>query len=95
MPKGTHLHDLRHLAGTLAATTGATTKELMARLGHGSTRAPMIYQYAAADRDAVIARALDDLSAPALAGPRASRDGTPGGLTGTSVARRDVREPVS
>jgi hypothetical protein len=35
---------------TLAAYTGATTKELMARLGHASPRAAMIYQHAAADR---------------------------------------------
>ena len=29
-----HLHDLRHVAGTLAAWTGATERELMARLAH-------------------------------------------------------------
>ena len=29
-------HDLRHVAGTLAARTGATTKEIMSRLGHAS-----------------------------------------------------------
>ena len=34
-----HFHDLRHTGGTLAATTGTTTEELMARLGH-SSRAP-------------------------------------------------------
>jgi len=39
-----HFHDLRHLAATLAATTGATTKELMARMGHSSPRAALIYQ---------------------------------------------------
>ena len=33
-----HFHDLRHTGGTLAATTGATIKELMARLGHSATR---------------------------------------------------------
>ena len=31
-----HLHDLRHVAGTLAAWTGATERELMARLGHAN-----------------------------------------------------------
>ncbi len=72
LPAGTHFHDLRHMAGTLAATTGATTRELMARLGHGSPRAAIIYQHAAADRDAVIARALDGLLGDALA----SRSGT-------------------
>jgi len=41
-----HFHDLRHVGGTLAAATGASLKELMARLGHSSTRAALIYQYA-------------------------------------------------
>ncbi len=41
-----HFHDLRHTGGTLTATTGATLKELMARLGHSSVRAALIYQHA-------------------------------------------------
>ncbi|MEO7837534.1 MAG: tyrosine-type recombinase/integrase [Acidimicrobiales bacterium] len=36
---GLRFHNLRQTAGTLAARTGATTKELMARLGHASPRA--------------------------------------------------------
>jgi integrase len=36
-----HLHDLRHAAGTLAAWTGATERELMARLGHANPAAAM------------------------------------------------------
>jgi integrase len=55
---GFRFHDLRHTAGTLAARTGATTKELMARLGHASSQAAMIYQHAAADRDRCIAEGL-------------------------------------
>ena len=54
-----HLHDLRHAAGTLAAQTGATTREVMARLGHASPAAAQRYQHAAERRDAVIASALD------------------------------------
>jgi integrase len=50
-----HFHDLRHLAGTLAAATGASTRELMARLGHSSPRAALIYQHATAERDHEIA----------------------------------------
>ena len=46
-----HFHDLRHVGGTLAAATGASLKELMARLGHSSTRAALIYQHATRDRD--------------------------------------------
>jgi len=58
---GLHFHDLRHVGGTLAATTGASLKELMARLGHSSTRAALIYQHATRDRDKAIAIALGDL----------------------------------
>ena len=52
---------VRWLIDTLAASTGASTKELMSRLGHSSPRAALIYQHATADRDAAIAGALSDL----------------------------------
>lgn len=51
-------HDLRHTGATLAAATGATLAELMARLGHSTPAAAMRYQHAAADRDKAIAEAL-------------------------------------
>lgn len=53
-----HFHDLRHVGNTLAAATGASLKELMARMGHASPRAALIYQHATQDRDKVIAQAL-------------------------------------
>ncbi len=56
-----HFHDLRHTANTLAAATGASTKELMARMGHATARAALIYQHATRDRDVVIAKALGEL----------------------------------
>jgi integrase len=56
-----HFHDLRHTGGTMTATTGASLKELMARLGHSSVRAAMIYQHATRDRDQAIAKALGTL----------------------------------
>ena len=59
---GVHFYDLRHTGGTLAAATGASLKELMARLGHSSTRAALIYQHATRDRDQAIAMALGDLA---------------------------------
>jgi hypothetical protein len=37
---------------------GANLKELMARLGHSSTRAVLIYQHATRGRDQAIAKAL-------------------------------------
>jgi len=45
----------------LAARTGATTKELMARLGHASPRASLIYQHATDDRDRRIAERFGDM----------------------------------
>jgi integrase len=62
-----HFHDLRGTGNTLAAATGASTRELMARLSHSSTRAAMIYQHATAQRDLGIAKALSDLVASAQA----------------------------
>jgi hypothetical protein len=56
-----HLHDLRHTGSTWSAQSGATLKELMARIGHASPRAAMIYQHATRDRDQAIAAALDAL----------------------------------
>ena len=56
--EGFHFHDLRHTGNTLAAATGASTKELMSRMGHASPRAALIYQHASADHDHAIAAAL-------------------------------------
>ena len=41
-----HLHDLRHSGNTWAAATGASTAELMGRLGHASPVAALRYQHA-------------------------------------------------
>jgi len=51
-------HDLRHTGATLAAATGATLADLMARLGHSTSAAAMRYQHSTADRDRAIAEAL-------------------------------------
>lgn len=59
---GLRFHDLRHTGNTLAAPY-ASTRELMSRMGHSSTRAAIIYQHATHDRDRVIADALDNLLA--------------------------------
>lgn len=54
-------HDLRHHAGTLTATAGASIRESMARLGHSSPRAALRYQHVAETRDAEVASAMDRL----------------------------------
>src|SRR5262249_41380002 len=74
-----HFHDLRHTGAVLAAATGATLAELMARLGHSTVPAALRYQHAAEDRDKAIAAALSELAArtvtpiSAATGKRASR----------------------
>ncbi|ABM13319.1 tyrosine-type recombinase/integrase [Mycolicibacterium vanbaalenii] len=55
-------HDLRHSGAVLAAATGATLAELMARLGHSTPQAAMRYQHAAQGRDQAIAAALSKIA---------------------------------
>ncbi|MBU3684917.1 MAG: site-specific integrase [Mycobacterium sp.] len=55
-------HDLRHSGAVLAAATGATLAELMARLGHSTPTAAMRYQHAAQGRDKQIAALLSKLA---------------------------------
>ncbi|MBM0228456.1 tyrosine-type recombinase/integrase [Micromonospora sicca] len=56
---GFHFHDLRHTGNTLAASAGASTRELMHRMGHATMRAALIYQHATSERDREIAFAID------------------------------------
>lgn len=55
---GFHFYDLRHTGNTLAAGTGASLADLMARMGQGWTPSALIYQHARAERDKSIAGAL-------------------------------------
>ncbi|MGC5583031.1 tyrosine-type recombinase/integrase [Ornithinimicrobium sp. W1665] len=56
------LHDLRHTGATWAAQAGATSAELMARVGHSTPAASLRYQHAARGRDAQIAAALSRMT---------------------------------
>lgn len=56
-----HFHDLRHVAATLAAATGAGVKEIMYRIGHSSPQAALRYQHATAERDQAIAEGISEL----------------------------------
>lgn len=64
-----HFHDLRHTGNTMAAAAGASTKELMARMGHSSVQAALRYQHATRDRDAAIAAFLSGLIERAMNAP--------------------------
>ena len=56
-----HFHDLRHLAATLAVSTGAGVKEIMYRIGHSSSQAALRYQHASQQRDRTIADGISGL----------------------------------
>ncbi len=49
------VHDLRHTGAVLAAQSGATLAELMARIGHSTPQMALRYQHVARGRDAEIA----------------------------------------
>ena len=55
---GLHFHDLRHTGNLLAAQTGVSTRDLMARMGHDDMRAALIYQRATSEADRRIADGL-------------------------------------
>lgn len=53
-------HDLRRTAATIAAEGGATVKELQSRLGHTTPTMSLHYAQATRDRDAAIARRIEE-----------------------------------
>ena len=57
-PSGIRFHDLRHTGNTLAASTGASLSDLMARMGHASGEAALRYQHATRTQDVAIAASL-------------------------------------
>ena len=65
-----HLHDLRHYANLTAASAGASTRELMSRLGHASAAAAPRYQHATAERDQLIAERMEELISGSRVTPR-------------------------
>jgi integrase len=82
---GLHFHDLRHTGNTLAALTGASTRDLMTRMGHDSPRAAMLYQHATAQADRAIAASLS-AAVEAMREPKSSaandQDGDDDGTSG-------------
>ncbi|WP_067571756.1 tyrosine-type recombinase/integrase [Nocardia acidivorans] len=55
-------HSLRHCGAVWAAQSGATTKELMHRIGHTTPNMAMRYQHAAEARDVEIAKRLSKMA---------------------------------
>lgn len=80
-----HFHHLRHTGNALAPQSGASTRELMTRMGHSTTRgAALIYQHMTSDRDRDRAiadrmgeaarRALGEQDSPEVAGTDGARE---------------------
>ncbi len=61
LPVGFHFHDLRHTGNHLVAQSGASTRELMHRMGHSTMRAALIYQHATEARSRTLVDRLDAL----------------------------------
>jgi integrase len=77
--EGVHFHDLRHTGNTFAAAGGAGIKDLMARMGHDSERAALIYQHQARGADKLITSNID-AHVEAERGRKDDDDGTAGVL---------------
>lgn len=80
-----HFHDLRHTGNTLTATAGANPRELMARMGHASPRAALIYLHSTDACQRQIAGAVGD-----LARQRATTGTT--GMVRTKTGKRSLKE---
>ena len=72
--RGIHFHDLRHTGNHLASITGASTRELMGRMGHSSMQAALIYQHHTTERDRAIADQIDNLVKAAQLKRKSLRD---------------------
>ncbi len=75
---GLHFNDLRHVGNKLTSDAGANLREMMARMGHDSARAALIYQHSTTERQRSIAAEVDKNARIALSKARSS---------GTEVAR--------
>jgi integrase len=73
---GLHFHDLRHTGNHFAAASGASLNDLMARMGHDSERAAIIYQHEARGADLAITSAIDAHIETAKASQGQVSDGT-------------------
>jgi integrase len=78
--EGLHFHDLRHTGNMFAASSKAGLRDLMARMGHDSERAAMIYQHEARGADMAITDAIDKHVQAEQLGDDEDDDGQAGAL---------------
>lgn len=82
--EGIHFHDLRHTGNQLTANAGANPKELMARMGHDSERAALIYLHSTSARQRALADAVGESARAELARSKTRKAAEP---SGTRMAR--------
>jgi integrase len=70
---GFHLHDLPHTGNQLTANAGVNPKELMARMGHDSERAALIYLHSSRERQRLLADAVGKAARAELAESKGTR----------------------
>jgi len=88
--EGIHFHDLRHTGNQLTANEGANPKELMARMGHDSERAALIYLHSSSARQRALADAVGKAASAELAKSKPPKAAKP---LGTRRARN--RRPAA
>ena len=90
---GLHFHDLRHSGNTLASRTGTSLRDLIARMGHDSPRAALIYQHRTSEADRAIAQAVNQqLEAEQRAAKKMRRDAGEGAQDSPAKGRRGHAE---
>src|SRR5262249_55476601 len=80
-----HIHDLRHTGNQFTADAGANPRELMARMGHDSPRAALIYMHSSDERQRALAEAVANAARSELAKSKKGKAAKP---SGTRKARR-------
>ena len=93
LPAGFRFHDLRHTANTLTAATGASTRDLMHRMGHASPQAALRYQHATRARDTEIAKSLGELVEASRADSGRARGMDAGWNASSDDSRRGISGP--
>jgi integrase len=81
-----HFHDLRHTGNHFASRTGANVRDLMARMGHDSPRAALIYLHTNAEAGRAIAQSVSDALRSA-----SDEAGTPPPAPARRILRRHLR----
>jgi integrase len=82
-----HFHDLRHTGNTVTAQAGAMFSDLMARMGHASMRAALIYLHTTSQRDRSVAESLSRLLDTDAVPKRAGDLSLHGDTTGSEATR--------